>query len=80
MQGGIIMNSAVELRGIEKSFLGIAALRSVDFSVLPGEVHALVGENGAGKSTLMGVLSGKLAPDRGGDRDRRNRHPLRGPA
>ena len=55
----------VELRDISKSFGGINALRNVTFKVLPGEVHALVGENGAGKSTLMKILSGACAKDYG---------------
>lgn len=53
------------MRGIVKSFPGVAALRGVDFDVLPGEIHCLIGENGAGKSTLMRVLSGAQTPDAG---------------
>jgi ribose transport system ATP-binding protein len=49
---------AIEMRGVGMSFPGVVALKNVDFSVMPGEVHALVGENGAGKSTMMKVLSG----------------------
>ncbi len=54
-----------EIRGVRKSFGAVHALRGVDLTVLPGEVHALVGENGAGKSTLMKVLSGAHAADAG---------------
>ena len=44
--------------GISKHFDGVAALNDVAFDVMPGEVHALLGENGAGKSTLMNIASG----------------------
>ncbi|MEV4171268.1 ATP-binding cassette domain-containing protein [Nonomuraea sp. NPDC049709] len=53
------------LQGISKSYAAVAALTDVSLEVLPGEVHALLGENGAGKSTLMGVASGTVVPDRG---------------
>ena len=53
------------MRGISKHYDAIAALTDVSFDVLPGEVHALLGENGAGKSTLMNVASGATAPDGG---------------
>jgi ribose transport system ATP-binding protein len=55
----------VELINISKSFGGIQALRNVTLKVLPGEIHALVGENGAGKSTLMKILSGACTKDTG---------------
>lgn len=53
------------MRGISKSYSGVAAVQGVDFSVRPGEVHALIGENGAGKSTLLNILSGVRAADAG---------------
>lgn len=56
---------ALRLEGIVKTFPGVRALDGVSFSVMPGEVHALMGENGAGKSTLMKVLGGVYQPDAG---------------
>lgn len=55
----------LSLHAITKSFPGVVALDLVDFSVLPGEVHALMGENGAGKSTLIKILSGIYTADGG---------------
>jgi ribose transport system ATP-binding protein len=55
----------LELRGVTKQFGGAMALSSVDFDLLPGEIHGLLGENGAGKSTLMKILSGVHSPDDG---------------
>src|SRR4051794_16789032 len=55
----------LEAREITKSFGGIRALKGVSLQLLPGEVHALVGENGAGKSTPIKVLTGAIQPDSG---------------
>jgi rhamnose transport system ATP-binding protein len=54
-----------ELRGISKRFAATQALDDVSLDLLPGEVHALVGENGAGKSTLVKILAGVYQPDGG---------------
>jgi ribose transport system ATP-binding protein len=59
------MNPRLRMTGIRKNYGPTAALRGVDLELLPGEVHALIGENGAGKSTLMKVLSGAEEPDAG---------------
>lgn len=48
----------LELKGITKIFPGVKALDNVQFQLLPGEVHALMGENGAGKSTFIKVITG----------------------
>jgi ABC-type sugar transport system ATPase subunit len=55
----------LSLTGISKQFPGVKALDGVDFSLLAGEVHALMGENGAGKSTLINIISGLLHPTSG---------------
>ncbi|HEX9382633.1 MAG TPA: ATP-binding cassette domain-containing protein, partial [Gemmatimonadaceae bacterium] len=56
---------AIRMQGIDKSFGAIRANRGASLEVLPGEIHALVGENGAGKSTLMRILGGLMKPDAG---------------
>jgi ABC-type sugar transport system ATPase subunit len=55
----------LEVYKVSKSFPGTQALSDVSFDLLPGEIHALMGENGAGKSTLMHILSGVYQPDSG---------------
>jgi ribose transport system ATP-binding protein len=55
----------VEMRGIEKRFGAVQALRAVGLTLEAGEILGLVGDNAAGKSTLMKILAGALQPDAG---------------
>lgn len=59
------MPDVLSVTQLSKTFPGVRALDSVDFTARSGEVHALIGENGAGKSTLIKVLTGVYAPDTG---------------
>ncbi|MGR3614735.1 MAG: sugar ABC transporter ATP-binding protein [Paracoccaceae bacterium] len=58
-------NSLLSADRISKSFGAVPVLFSVSMDIMPGEVHALIGENGAGKSTLMKILSGFHQPTSG---------------
>ena len=59
------MDRFFSLRGIDKHFPGVHALKGVDFDLSKGECVALLGENGAGKSTLIKVMGGAYRPDSG---------------
>ncbi len=74
-----VTTPVVDMRGISISFPGVKALDGVDFRLLPGEVHALMGENGAGKSTLIKALTGVYGIDAGTIRVRGRDHVFAGP-
>lgn len=59
------MQKVVEMKQITKVFPGTIANDSVDFDLLKGETHVLLGENGAGKTTLMNILYGLYQPEKG---------------
>lgn len=66
MTGDKTQVPALQVSGIAKTFGGAKALKGIDFTVLPGEVHGLLGQNGSGKSTFVKILSGYHPPDPGG--------------
>lgn len=55
----------LSLNGVSKRYGGVRAIRHGDFTLMPGEVHALIGENGAGKSTMIKIIAGAETPDTG---------------
>ena len=55
----------MEVKEIVKQYPGVLAVNRASLALLPGEVHALVGENGAGKSTLIKIMAGVVRPDSG---------------
>lgn len=59
------MKPLVYMRNITKSFYGFKALDKVDYTLLNGEIHVILGENGAGKTTLVKILSGLYTSDEG---------------
>ncbi|RVU86695.1 ATP-binding cassette domain-containing protein, partial [Leucothrix sargassi] len=55
----------LELRNISKYYPSVVANKGVNLTVMPGEIHAILGENGAGKSTLMKAVYRLIKPDEG---------------
>ena len=63
--GQALGTPVLEMRGVSKRYGEIQALDGVSLDLIPGEIHALLGENGAGKSTLIKVMTGVVQPDIG---------------
>lgn len=59
------MSPLLEVTGLTKQFGGLTAVNGVSFSVVPGEIAALLGPNGSGKTTLLNMISGALSPSAG---------------
>jgi ribose transport system ATP-binding protein len=70
----------LEATGVVKTYGAVVALGNASLSVLPGEVHALMGANGAGKSTLVKILTGAIRPNAGRILIRGQEHDVRSPA
>ena len=58
-------SSLLSIKGLEKSYGSVVALKNANFEVNPGEIHALLGANGAGKSTLVKILTGVITSNSG---------------
>ena len=57
--------SLLSLQGIRKQYPAVLANDDISLEVMPGQIHAILGENGAGKSTLMKIIYGAVQPDAG---------------
>ena len=58
-------SALLELKGISKRYPAVLANDQISLTVMPGQIHAILGENGAGKSTLMKIIYGAVQPDQG---------------
>jgi len=65
VQGTVDQPPLLKASGLTKAFGATVALKAFDFALMPGQIHALIGENGAGKSTFIKVLAGIHDPDAG---------------
>ena len=65
MTAAAVLDRAVEITGVEKSFGDLRVLKGVDLEVAPGSIFALLGSNGAGKTTLVRILATLARPDAG---------------
>lgn len=78
-RSAILKDILLQVDGVSKRFPGALALNKVNFTLRPGEVHALVGENGAGKSTLMNIIAGLMPMSEGSMRLAGNNYAPRSP-
>ena len=69
----------LQLTSISKRYASVLANQDVSLTVLPGEIHAILGENGAGKSTLVKIIYGSVKPDEGVVSFNGNRAHIRNP-
>lgn len=59
------MNPVLDIKGVEKKFLGCMALQGVDITIQPNEIVGLLGPNASGKTTLLKIIAGLLQPTAG---------------
>ena len=67
LRGTIMAEKIVVLNHVNKHYGGVHALKDVNFDLIRGEVHCLIGQNGCGKSTMIKTISGIVAPDAGSE-------------
>src|SRR5689334_14795985 len=62
---GLVSHPVLRAESMSKQYGPVTVLSDVTLDILPGEIHAIIGENGAGKSTFMRLLSGYAEPTAG---------------